>query len=787
MRKLNVLLILCFALVFASIAQGQSNNAELNGNYAFNFTGVSGNGTTSSVFGAVGRFTADGAGNLTNGELVTNGVGAGATSPQAFTGTYVIGADNRGVMTLNIGGGSAKLAFAMMANGNAQFIEFDAGGGSGTIGSGTMEKADTTAFGASGFDNANNRAAIEGRLTSNGTGTLSNAAGDVNAYGTDYAMNFTAANYTVSNTATGRGTMNLAFTFGGTPDSMNFVFYVVNSGKLFVMESDVVTIATPLLNGVVVQQHTPAGGFTNASLNGNMVIHLTGLSMCGSASGVPKAGAGLLTANGSGAFSLTYDENFCRAPNSFSDAPGTYSVASNGRAAITVGGFSLVAYLVNLNQIFLFVSDVNVLFGSGEPQAGISFTNSTLKGAYAGFATNPVDFGVVVFSGEFSADGATPTGSMTGTEDIGAPSGPNPGVAFKATYSVSPSPANGRGTMTVTSGTGGNAVIYMISSSKFVAVSLNDPNPAVLEFDLSSSAPVSVTLSSVSLNPTSVTGGNSSTGTVTLSGAAPSGGAVVTLSSSNTAAARVPSSVTVVAGATSATFTVSTSAVAASTTVSISGTYGGATRSASLSVTPAPPPTPTLSSLTLNPTSVVGGTQSSTGTVMLTGAAPAGGAVVTLSSSNTNVARTPSSVTVAAGATSATFTVSTSVVLASTTVSISAAYGGGTRSASLTVTPVPLPPLTLSSLTLSPSSVVGGLQSSTGTVTLTRAAPAGGAIVALFSSNGAARVPSSVIVPGGVSSASFTVSTSIVLISTSATISGSYNGTTRAATLGVLL
>jgi len=33
-----------------------------------------------------GKIHADGAGNLTNGELVTNGVGAGATSPQAFTG-----------------------------------------------------------------------------------------------------------------------------------------------------------------------------------------------------------------------------------------------------------------------------------------------------------------------------------------------------------------------------------------------------------------------------------------------------------------------------------------------------------------------------------------------------------------------------------------------------------------------------------------------------------------------------------------------------------------------------
>jgi hypothetical protein len=800
MRKLSALLILCFALLFASTVRGQSNtgvnDAALNGSYAFTFTGLSGNANVSSVFAAVGRFTADGAGNLTNGELDTNAVGGGGAA-QSFTGTYSIGADNRGVMMLNFSGSSAKLAFAMMSNGNAQFIEFDASGGSGTIGSGTMEKADTTAystaritgdyaFGAAGFDNANNRAAIEGRFTSNGSGTLTNPAGDVNGYGTDYPMTFTAASYTVSNTATGRGTLHLAFTFGGTPDTMNFVFYIVNSGKLFVMESDAVTTATPLLNGVVMQQHTPAGGFSNASLNGNMVISLTGHSACGTVSGVPKAVAGLLTTNGSGALSLTYDENFCRAPNSVTAAPGTYSVATNGRAPITIGGYSLVAYLVDSNEIFVFVSDVNVLFGFGEPQAAVSFTNSTLKGAYAGYATNPVGFGVTVFSGEFAADGASPTGNMTGAEDIGTPSGPVSGAAFKATYSVSPSPTNGRGAMTVTSGTGGNTIIYMISPSKFVAVSQNDPNPAILDFELSSAGPASVALSSLSLNPTSVNGGNSSTGTVTLSEPAPAGGAQVTLSSSNTTAARVPSSVTVAAGATSASFTVSTSVVAASTTVTISAAYGEATRSASLTVTPASPPPPTLSSLSLNPTSVVGGGQSSTGTVTLSGPAPAGGAQVTLSSSNTTVARVPSSVMVAAGATNATFAVSTSSVGSSTTVSISATYSGATKSASLTVVPAPPPLPTLASLTLDPASVIGG-QSSTGTVTLTGPAPAGGAQVFLSSSNGVARVPSSVTVPAGATSATFTVNTSFVLISTSATISASYNGTTRTATLGVLL
>src|SRR5256885_1637734 len=201
-----------------------------------------------------------------------------------------------------------------------------------------------------------------------------------------------------------------------------------------------------------------------------------------------------------------------------------------------------------------------------------------------------------------------------------------------------------------------------------------------------------------------------------------------------------------------------------------------------LPVTPTSPPA--VSSLTLNPTSVVGGLQSSTGTVTLSGPAPAGGAQVMLSSSN-GAASVSSSVTVPAGSSSANFTVSTSAVAASTLVTISASYGGVNASAPLTVTPAPLP--AVSSLTLNPTSVVGGLQSSTGTVTLSGPAPAGGAQVMLSSSNGAASVSSSVTVPAGSSNANFTVNTSIVLLSTSATISASYNSTTQTASLAILL
>ncbi|HEY3108188.1 MAG TPA: hypothetical protein VGL23_05515, partial [Chloroflexota bacterium] len=63
-------------------------------------------------------------------------------------------------------------------------------------------------------------------------------------------------------------------------------------------------------------------------------------------------------------------------------------------------------------------------------------------------------------------------------------------------------------------------------------------------------------LSSLSLNPTTVTGGQSSQGTVTLASPAPAGGVVVALSSSNSAVATVPASVGVPAGAASASFTV---------------------------------------------------------------------------------------------------------------------------------------------------------------------------------------------------------------------------------------
>ncbi|MPZ74576.1 MAG: hypothetical protein GEU74_15380 [Nitriliruptorales bacterium] len=288
-------------------------------------------------------------------------------------------------------------------------------------------------------------------------------------------------------------------------------------------------------------------------------------------------------------------------------------------------------------------------------------------------------------------------------------------------------------------------------------------------------------LDSLTLDPTSVSPGSTSTGTVSLTGAAPSGWAEVSLFSSSPSTASVPSSVTVPEGATSATFTVSTSSGVSDTSVSLTARYDGQDRVAELTITG--PAEVAVSSLALSPNPVAGGSPS-TGMVTLAASAPSGGAVVDLTSSNTAVATVPPSVSVPAGDTSATFTASTSASEFDQSSAISAAHGGETRTVILQVT-ASGGSASLSSLSLSPTSVTSG-DPSAGTVTLTAAAPSGGASVALSSSNtSAATVPASVTVPAGSTSATFTVSTGSVNSDASSTISATYGGTTRSATLTV--
>jgi VCBS repeat protein/FG-GAP repeat protein len=101
----------------------------------------------------------------------------------------------------------------------------------------------------------------------------------------------------------------------------------------------------------------------------------------------------------------------------------------------------------------------------------------------------------------------------------------------------------------------------------------------------STGTPPPATISSLSLNPSTITGGSSSTGTVTLSAKVQTATAVAL--ASNNSAARVPSSVTVAAGASSANFTVNTTQVSTQRTATITATLNNTSRSASLTIKPA--------------------------------------------------------------------------------------------------------------------------------------------------------------------------------------------------------
>ncbi|MCU1386116.1 MAG: hypothetical protein JWL71_4813 [Acidobacteria bacterium] len=169
----------------------------------------------------------------------------------------------------------------------------------------------------------------------------------------------------------------------------------------------------------------------------------------------------------------------------------------------------------------------------------------------------------------------------------------------------------------------------------------------------------------------------------------------------------------------------------------------------------------------------VGGTTQGTVTLAAT---PTVATSVTLTSSNAAVATVASPVTVQAGASTVTFTVTG---VAPGTASISASAGGAaTQSSILTVARI-----ALASISLSAPSVVGG-GSLTGTAVLTAPAPAGGAAVAL-SANDPVSVPATVTVPGGASSASFTVTTRLVGGTVNGTVTGTYGGGTASAAVSI--
>lgn len=365
----------------------------------------------------------------------------------------------------------------------------------------------------------------------------------------------------------------------------------------------------------------------------------------------------------------------------------------------------------------------NVVYGPGETTGTVTLDNPALAGGYV--VDLSADYGVTMPASVTVSEGSTTANFTIGVQAV---------------------PSRQRVNITA-SAEGLSFVVDMYINSPFVT--------------------------GLGIDPVVVYGGQGTTGTVTINSEAPAGGFVVNLSSDNIARASVPATVTVPAGATSANFAITSyPGLDEQLRVLITASAGGASKLKYVYVN-----RPFLTGISLSPQLVYGG-NSSTGTVTINSAAPAGGFVVGLSSANPGRASLPASVTILEGETSATFTITTTPGLTPQIKPvISATANSVTRE---TILYINRPFIT--GLSFSPLVVVGGA-SSTGTVTLNAPAPAS-FTVTLASDNGSATVPASVTFVAGATTATFTVNTTpVVGPQVRATITASRDGVTKAASV----
>jgi len=384
-------------------------DAALNGHYAFLFNGF--DDASGMQVAVAGSFTADGLGNITSGIEDINQL-SGVHTSVTFTGTYVIGLDNRGTTTFtNSLGGKATYAFAVGSLNNsgvatkARLIEFDdMTGTSGTRGSGIMRLQDTTAFsqnsitgpyafGFIGQAPSGKRRASAGVFTADGAGKITSGTEDVNDAGAvTNSVTFTGT-YTAPSSTNGRATVILTSSSSSSHQSA----YVVAPNELLVISTDAISSAG-LTSGIELSQ--TSSSFTTSSLNASAVFYEVGVNAA-SATTQSNVEIGLFSPDGNGGLSLTFDENNGGTIASNTTTSGlTYSVAPNGRVAISGGaGSQPILYLVDTNKAFFLDTGGSVGLGFLEPQSGGPFSSSFIKGKYAFGVAPPAVSASTVSSG----------------------------------------------------------------------------------------------------------------------------------------------------------------------------------------------------------------------------------------------------------------------------------------------------------------------------------------------------------------------------------------------------
>jgi hypothetical protein len=484
------------------ITAGTTNpNNLLKGSYAFLFKGFD----TAGPVLAAGVFLANGSGSITGGSEDVNRLTSltRVTSAATLTGTYAIGSDGRGTMTLtatdkHLVTVTSAYQLVLDSDGNARFFENDSANptpppfpthGSGIIKlrSGTNFAAGNLsgnyAFAFSGQDLDGKPSALAGFVHADGLQTLSPGLVDFNDAAMFNPQNQLSGNFAVTGTA-GRGTAVFDFAPLGSPQvSLQYAFYFVSPTDLFFVSSDVADATHPLLAGEMILQD-PSVKFDQTALSGPSIATGTGLDTNASAFVGRLLTADPACANPS-AVSLVFNQNDGGVNSAPAPLCGTYSVNPNGRVSFTsLGSRVAAAYLTGRNQGFLIGSDTASTLGQIEPQTGAPFSLTSVQGGYTLSAPATAEKNVKNLLGQLSC--LKGDGSMSGTVDEIDPDGtPNTFSSATLTFTLTDA-ARGRGAVTTnTALLPANLAFYIVSPSKIRLISTDngDQHPQVIFLD----------------------------------------------------------------------------------------------------------------------------------------------------------------------------------------------------------------------------------------------------------------------------------------------------------------
>ena len=367
---------------------GNYSLASLSGSYVYQVHGTSSIGP----YREIGVFTADGAGHITGGsdDLAIGGQFSGPTA-----GSYTVAGDGTGFLSLNtVGFGQITFAITLASSSKVYLMEADI-----TLdGAGVAELQSSASTAPSGtYVYRLHQVALTGQNPVSEVGAINIASGaitgnlDQNLGGTSSQLTLTGS---VAAPATlGRGTGSFT---DSTNFTTNFIYYVVNSGKLAFLVSNAGVIEA---GSAETQTGTVANG-----LSGGYAFGSRGDfgSLYDSAATV-----GAFTASGGNI--TAYSDDLMQLGTYGNDSfTGTYTTQANGRVAVSLNSAAQqeVFWMVNPSRAFFLVSDPNrVEDGTADLQTVGSFSAATFNRQYA-MVMDGVDF---IFNPEILARIGTAT------------------------------------------------------------------------------------------------------------------------------------------------------------------------------------------------------------------------------------------------------------------------------------------------------------------------------------------------------------------------------------------